>query len=266
MSEGDTPESHAQDTIVAGAGIVDEERALSMVREAPERVRDLLRYGVPFDRDLEGKLLVSREGAGFAPGTALHGWSMTKTVVAMLWWKKAKEAGLDPSTPVVQAFPSGRAPAWVAEWAKDERAKITVADLLFMRDGLNLTEGYGPTGDVVQMLYGEPDMSAWAAGHGLKAAPGTQWEYLSATSNILAAVTRAQFATDAEYQSFARAALFDLSDTEMDAVLERSRGAQESGLARRQRKRGISIVRETPDGSRNSIYRIEKINELTQAA
>lgn len=32
------------------------------------------------------------------------------------------------------------------------------------------------------------------------------------------------------------------------------------------RKRGISIIRETPDGGRNSIYRIEKINELTQAA
>jgi len=63
VSEGDTPESHAHDTVVAGAGIVDEARALSMVREAPQRVRDLLRYGVPFDRDLEGHLLVSREAA-----------------------------------------------------------------------------------------------------------------------------------------------------------------------------------------------------------
>ena len=32
------------------------------------------------------------------------------------------------------------------------------------------------------------------------------------------------------------------------------------------RKRGIRIVRETPDGGSNSIYRIEKINELTKAA
>ncbi len=63
VSEGDTPESHAHDTVVAGAGIVDEARALSMVREAPERVRDLLKYGVPFDRDLEGHFSVSREAA-----------------------------------------------------------------------------------------------------------------------------------------------------------------------------------------------------------
>ena len=27
------------------------------------------------------------------------------------------------------AFPDGRAPSWVADWAKDDRAKITIADL-----------------------------------------------------------------------------------------------------------------------------------------
>jgi len=63
VAEGDTPEAHARDTIAAGAGIVDGARALAMAREAPERVRDLLAYGVPFDRDLEGHLLVSREAA-----------------------------------------------------------------------------------------------------------------------------------------------------------------------------------------------------------
>lgn len=63
VSEGDTPESHAADTIAAGAGIVDAAVAHLMAREAPERIEDLLRYGVPFDRDLEGKLAVSREAA-----------------------------------------------------------------------------------------------------------------------------------------------------------------------------------------------------------
>jgi L-aspartate oxidase len=63
VAEGDTPEAHARDTIAAGGGIVDAARALSMAREAPERVRDLLAYGVPFDRDLAGHLLVSREAA-----------------------------------------------------------------------------------------------------------------------------------------------------------------------------------------------------------
>ena len=63
VAEGDTPEARARYTVNAGAGIVDEQRALDMAREAPDRVRDLLSYGVPFDRDLEGKLSLSREAA-----------------------------------------------------------------------------------------------------------------------------------------------------------------------------------------------------------
>jgi len=63
VAEGDTPEAHARDTIAAGAGLVDEAVALDIVREAPARVHDLLAYGVPFDKDLHGKLAVSREAA-----------------------------------------------------------------------------------------------------------------------------------------------------------------------------------------------------------
>ena len=63
VAEGDTPEAHACDTIAAGAGLVDEKMARAMTREAPERVRDLLAYGVPFDRTLEGRLAVGREAA-----------------------------------------------------------------------------------------------------------------------------------------------------------------------------------------------------------
>jgi L-aspartate oxidase len=63
ISEGDSAELHTHDTIIAGAGLVDEAVTLGMAQEAGERVRDLLRYGVPFDRDLEGHLVQSREAA-----------------------------------------------------------------------------------------------------------------------------------------------------------------------------------------------------------
>lgn len=63
VGEGDTPEKHLADTIIAGAGTVDETVARIMVSEARERIEDLLRYGVPFDRDLEGRLTVGREAA-----------------------------------------------------------------------------------------------------------------------------------------------------------------------------------------------------------
>ena len=63
VAEGDSAESHAADTIAVGGGIVDETIALGLAREAGARIHDLLEYGVPFDRDLEGKLSVSREAA-----------------------------------------------------------------------------------------------------------------------------------------------------------------------------------------------------------
>ncbi len=63
IGEGDTPQDHAADTIAAGAGIVDERVARLVAYEAHERIADLLRYGVPFDRDLEGHLVLSREAA-----------------------------------------------------------------------------------------------------------------------------------------------------------------------------------------------------------
>ena len=63
VTEGDSPEAHAADTVAVGGGIVDEEIALGLAREAGARIDDLLRYGVPFDRDLEGRLAVGREAA-----------------------------------------------------------------------------------------------------------------------------------------------------------------------------------------------------------
>ncbi|MGB5092077.1 MAG: L-aspartate oxidase [Parvibaculum sp.] len=63
IEPGDTPQSHAADTLAAGAGIVDPHIAELMAREAADRIEDLLRLGVPFDRDIEGKLSVGREAA-----------------------------------------------------------------------------------------------------------------------------------------------------------------------------------------------------------
>jgi L-aspartate oxidase len=63
VGEGDTIEAHVEDTVKAGAGLVDPGIAALMAREGPARLADLLRYGVPFDRDLEGHFLLSREAA-----------------------------------------------------------------------------------------------------------------------------------------------------------------------------------------------------------
>ncbi|MGQ0456489.1 MAG: L-aspartate oxidase [Hyphomicrobium sp.] len=63
VGEGDSTEKHAADTIAAGAGIVDEGVARLVADEGPDRIRDLLSYGVPFDRNLEGHYVLSKEAA-----------------------------------------------------------------------------------------------------------------------------------------------------------------------------------------------------------
>ena len=63
VGEGDSPAKHAADTIAAGDGIVDETIAGLVASEAPDRIRDLLEYGVPFDRDLAGHYVLSKEAA-----------------------------------------------------------------------------------------------------------------------------------------------------------------------------------------------------------
>ncbi len=63
IGEGDSFEQHASDTVAAGAGLCERRIVDIVVREAPAAIEDLLRYGVPFDRDLEGRLKASREAA-----------------------------------------------------------------------------------------------------------------------------------------------------------------------------------------------------------
>ncbi len=63
IGEGDSAEAHAADTIAAGAGLTDPDIARILTDEAGQRIQDLLSYGVPFDRDGEGKPRLSQEAA-----------------------------------------------------------------------------------------------------------------------------------------------------------------------------------------------------------
>jgi L-aspartate oxidase len=63
MAKGDTPDSHAIDTVNAGAGTVDPEIARMVTAEAAQHILDLTTLGTPFDRDAEGGYVMSREAA-----------------------------------------------------------------------------------------------------------------------------------------------------------------------------------------------------------
>ncbi|MDD4877181.1 MAG: L-aspartate oxidase [Dehalococcoidales bacterium] len=66
ISEEDSPKNHFQDTIRAGDGLCDEEAVRILVNEAPDRITDLVNFGVPFDT-LNGEIALAMEGAHSRP-------------------------------------------------------------------------------------------------------------------------------------------------------------------------------------------------------
>ncbi|MFH9012428.1 L-aspartate oxidase [Streptomyces sp. NPDC017943] len=62
LGEGDTPEQHLEDTLVAGAGLCDEEAVRILVTEGPDAVRRLIGTGARFDASPAGELELTREG------------------------------------------------------------------------------------------------------------------------------------------------------------------------------------------------------------
>ncbi|MER6092920.1 L-aspartate oxidase [Streptomyces bluensis] len=62
LGEGDTPEQHLDDTLVAGAGLCDEDAVRLLVTEGPAAVRRLIDTGARFDESSEGALELTREG------------------------------------------------------------------------------------------------------------------------------------------------------------------------------------------------------------
>jgi len=66
QGKNDNFDSHIDDTLIAGGDLVDEDVVRSIVEEAPQRVQELLDWGVDFDKSASGDgkdLALGREGA-----------------------------------------------------------------------------------------------------------------------------------------------------------------------------------------------------------
>ena len=66
IGQGDSPLLHMQDTLSAGAGLCDPEAVQILTQEGPQRVADLIHWGVPFDT-IHGQINLGREGAHSLP-------------------------------------------------------------------------------------------------------------------------------------------------------------------------------------------------------
>lgn len=143
----------------------------------------------------DGRIVGERYAEGFAPQTPLLGWSMTKTVNAAILGLVVERGELSLDT--TGLFDS---------WKADERAGISVADLLAMQSGLAFNEDYGSVTDVTRMLYLEPDMAAFAASKPLINPVGKVFSYSTGTSVLLARIWQNAAGEDAA--SLPRAGLF----------------------------------------------------------
>ncbi len=120
-----------------------------------------------------GSLIAERYAPGFTAQTPQLGWSMAKSVASLLTGRLVLEGRLTLETARLRS-----------EWT-DDRAQITVDQLLRMTSGLQWDETYDLGTPITRMLYLEPDMAAYVASLPLAHPVGGYQQYSSGSSNLL---------------------------------------------------------------------------------
>jgi CubicO group peptidase (beta-lactamase class C family) len=119
--------------------------------------------------------------ADITADTTLTSWSMAKSITHAAIGLLVTDGLVDLD-----------APAPVPEWAGTDKEPITVLQLLEMRSGLRFAEDYvdGDASHCIEMLFGgvDPSFAHYAAVLPLDHAPGTEFNYSSGTTNILARI------------------------------------------------------------------------------
>jgi L-aspartate oxidase len=71
MQADDSFQSHINDTLTVACGLGDRAAVETMVKEAPARIEELIRWGANFDREIDGSLAFAREG-GHSSARIIH--------------------------------------------------------------------------------------------------------------------------------------------------------------------------------------------------
>lgn len=140
----------------------------------------------------DGELVAERYADGFDANTPQLGWSITKSVTNLLVGRLVHDGEVSLDDDHLR-------PEW-----KDDRASITVRQLLQMTSGLSWDETYSLGTPITKMLYTEPDMGAYAASQELDHAPGSYLQYSSGSTTLLCSV----LAKDRGGADFPRRTLF----------------------------------------------------------
>ena len=160
-------ESHGQDTLNSGDGVCDEAVVRSIISEAGERIMDLIRIGVEFEKDEDGTYSLIREG-GHSSKRILHAKDATgKEIERALtaYARKHSKIRLKPNTLAIDMIQrqhgrpdQGVAGVWCLD--QDSQAVITLeADAIVLATGgvgrlwKQTTNPDVATGDGLAMAY-----------------------------------------------------------------------------------------------------------------
>ena len=145
-----------------------------------------------------GRIVGERYGDGFSQKTPLLGWSMTKTVNAVIVGTLVKEGKMAVTNQGL-----------FGPWKADGRAAISLADMMAMSSGLEFNEDYGDVADVTRMLYLEPDMAGFAESKPLTSEVGKVFSYSSGTAVMLSRLWQDAIGDKDKALTWPRKALFE---------------------------------------------------------
>ena len=137
------------------------------------------------------QLIAEKYDDGFDKNSKILGWSMTKSITSTIYGILQSQGKLNIND---------KAP--IDSWKNDDRANITINDLLHMNSGLEWVEDYNGISDVTKMLFLADDMSEVQETKKFSGKTNESWNYSSGTSNLLSGALRKYFNNHQEYLDF----------------------------------------------------------------
>lgn len=143
-------------------------------------------------------IIAEKYADGFNKDTKFLGWSMTKSITGAVVGVLEKQGKLNRNQSHL-----------FSEWNQDERANITLNNLLQMNSGLAWEEDYSKISDVTKMLFLKANMPHIQLQKPLIDTPNTRWNYSSGTTNLISGFIANQFKSKQDYLDFWYTELID---------------------------------------------------------
>jgi len=128
LDPADSADEHLHDTLVAGAGICDQDAVRILVSEGPARVRELVTLGTEFDRGPDGELSLTREGGHHRDRIAHAGGDATGKEISRALIAALRAVRDDPGIDVLEH-------ALVVDLLQDRDARVCGVTLHVIGEG-----------------------------------------------------------------------------------------------------------------------------------